>query len=363
LALEYYSYKRPYLNNNMLGKGSKFLLGLFYSDEDTLVYDNIKLSHSLSKEAIRDLKSISLKFLGPLFMTRALYKQKGWKIECIETTLIPNVGKRFDELPIQSFTCFNSSKETAGYLTNLFTFIGSPYTEDLTMIYERLDKFIHPCIIQGKFIAQKIHHSDFNIYELVDDELQRGTELIEHTLGSPRKMYWEEKKSYSTVAVIKRDKKASLLESDLYTFDVDDPLRKESLNHIPSYYFMGILPDYYEKRMNETLRLFGIEGLYSNIIKIKVSSPDKTVLYVEEFKTDAEGKTSYGLILIPHNHEIKESRDLFFYKKKMRQMLDKNKDFESSIIELNSKINPFDSWNLNSNGSLQEIERVLDSKL
>ncbi len=347
----------------MLRKGSEFLLGLFFSDDQTIVYDNIKLSHDLSKEAIRELKSISFKFLGPLFMTRNLYKQKQWKIDYIETSLTPQLRMKVDDTLMQSFTCLNSTRKTAGYITNLFTFIGSPYTEDLTMIYERLDKFIHPSIIQGKIIAQKIHDTDFDFNLLVEEEIERGIDLLEHTLGSSRKIYWEEKMAYSTVAVIKRTKKDGLLESDLYTFDLDDPLRKEALNCIPSYYFMGILPDYYEKMMNETLRLFGKDGLYSNIIKIKMSNPDMVVLYIEEFITNEDGKTSYGLILIPSNNKVKESRDLFFYKKKLRNMLDKNKNFERAVIELNSRINPFQNWNLNSDESLQNIERSLDSKL
>ena len=346
----------------MLSEGSDFLLGLFYSDEETLVYDNIKLSHSFSKEVIQELKAMSLKFLGPLFMTSDLIKQKEWKIDYIETTLSPQTEQKLDETLMQSFNCLNSSRKVAGYLTNLFTFIGSPYTEDLTMIYERLDKYIHPSIAQGKLIAQNIYGDDFDSYKLIDDEIRRGTDLIEHTLGAPRKIYWEEKKAFSTIAVIKRIKKEGLLQSDLYTFDLDDPLRKEALDRIPSYYFLSILPDYYERRMNETLRLFGKERLYSNIIKIKVSNPEMVVLYIEEFITSVSGKTSIGLILIPTNNKIKESRDLYSYKKKLRSMLDKGEDFERSIIELHSRINPFENWNLSSDDSLQKIEKLLDSK-
>ncbi|MFW9952058.1 MAG: hypothetical protein ACFFKA_18210 [Candidatus Thorarchaeota archaeon] len=346
----------------MLRKGSEFLLGLFFSDEKTLVYDNIKITHKLPKVNIQELKSISLKFLGPLFMTRNLYIQKQWKIEYIETSLTPQTGKKVDETLLQSMACLNSTRKTAGHTTNLFTFIGSPFTEDLTMIYERLDKYIHPSIAQGKIVSQKINDTNFDFDKFIDDELKRGTELILHALGSPRKIYWEEKKAYSTIAVIKRVKKDRLLESDLFTFDLDDPLRREALNRIPSYYFIGILPDYYEKRMNDTLRLFGIEELYPNIIKIKISNPDTEVLYIEEFITNGDSKIGYGLVLIPENNIIMEANDLFFYKKSLRNMLDKNKGFESSIIEINSRINPFERWNLNSSDSLQNIESRLDKK-
>jgi hypothetical protein len=347
----------------MLRKGSEFLLGLFFSDEQTIIYDHIKLSYDLPKETVRELKSMSFKFLGPLFMTRSLNNQSQWKIEYIETSLTPQSRTKVDETLMQSFTCLNTLKKTAGYITSLFTFIGSPYTEDIKIIYEKLDKYIHPSIIQGKLIAQTNYDVNFNLDLFIEDELKRGADLIEHTLGSPRKIYWEEKMAYSTVGIIKRTKKDGLLESDLYTFDLDDPLRKEALDHIPSYYFMGILPDYYEKRMNETLSLFGKDGLYSNIIKIKVSSQNRVVIYMEELVTDADGKTSLGLILIPDNEKVKESRDLFFYKKKLLSMLNKNSDFERSVIELNSRINPFENWNLNSDESFQNIERSLDNKL
>ncbi len=347
----------------MMAKGSEFLLGLFYSDENTLVYDNIKLAHNLSKKALQDLRSISFKFFGPLFMTTAMYKRKDWKIDYIETTLTPQMDESVEETLLQSFTCLNSSIKIAGSMTNLFTFIGSPYTEDLTLIYKKLNEFIHPCIVQGKLIGQNIYGIEFDYNVFIDHEIKRGTDLIEHSLGSPRKMYWEEKKAYSTIAVIKRTKIDGILTSDLYTFDIDDPLRKETLNHIPSYYFMAILPDYYEKRMNETLRLFGKKGLYPNIIKIKVSNPELEVIYMEEFITSANEKTCYGLILIPHNDIINESRDLFFYKKKLREILDKNKDFERVIVEFNSRINPFGNWNLNSDSALQSIEKLLDNEL
>ncbi|MFX1575273.1 MAG: hypothetical protein ACFFB0_21265 [Promethearchaeota archaeon] len=347
----------------MLRKGSEFLVGLFFSDDKTIVYDNIRLSYELPKETIRKLRGMSLKFLGPLFMSRNLYSQKGWKIDYIETSLTPQIRMTVDDTLMQSFTCLNSTKRKAKSITNLFSFIGSPYTEDLTMIYEKLDKYVHPSIIQGILIAQTIYGANFNFNRLIEDELKRGVDLIEHTLGSSRKIYWEEKISYSTIGIIKRTKNNGKFESDLYTFDLDDILRKEALEHIPSYYFMSILPDYYEQQMNETLRLFGKNRLNANIIKIKVSNPEKVVLYIEEFATKNDVKTSYGLILIPSNEQIKEVQDLSFYKKKLRYILNKNKDFERAVIEFNSRINPFDNWNLSSNESLKNVERYLDSKL
>ena len=114
----------------MLSKGSDFLLGLFYSDEETLVYDNIKLSHSLSKEVIQELKAMSLKFLGPLFMTSDLIKQKEWKIDYIETTLSPQTEQKLDETLMQSFNCqyyyildFNEKAGSSDHISDGFLII------------------------------------------------------------------------------------------------------------------------------------------------------------------------------------------------------------------------------------------------
>ncbi|MFW9874070.1 MAG: hypothetical protein ACFFG0_13260 [Candidatus Thorarchaeota archaeon] len=49
----------------------EIILGLFYADEDTLVFDNIKCSDDFSEEKRNELKMLSFKFLGPVFLTAA----------------------------------------------------------------------------------------------------------------------------------------------------------------------------------------------------------------------------------------------------------------------------------------------------
>ena len=51
----------------------------------------------------------------------------------------------------------------------------------------------------------------------------------------------------------------------------------------------------------------------------------------------------------------------FHFKKKLRLILDENKNFEETIIEINSRINPFEKWNTNSNESLGKIKDLLDN--
>ena len=58
------------------------ILGLFYSDEDNLIYE--RFSQDLSDESEKSLKMLSYKFLGPLFFTAASGNGSNWKIESID---------------------------------------------------------------------------------------------------------------------------------------------------------------------------------------------------------------------------------------------------------------------------------------
>jgi hypothetical protein len=83
---------------------------------------------------------------------------------------------------------------------------------------------------------------------------------------------------------------------------------------------------------------------------------------MEEFLIENQIRKSYGLILISTGEELSESYEISFFKKKLRLILDKKKNFEESVIEINSRINPFDKWNINSNETLRNIKELLDSK-
>ncbi len=338
------------------------LLGLFFSTEDNIVYEKIDLSTRLSEENIKQIKLLPMRFLGPLFMSHAYENKRKWNINFIESTLSSNQEYKIQESFIQSFLCLNSLVEVENNTTYLFAFIGSPYTEDPKLLYEKINKYIHQSIIQGRHINQKTYGVEFNYNKFISAELRRGINLIKHSLGSPRKMYWEEKKKYFSIGLIERIKNGDFVESNLYTFDTDDPLRIRFLNAIPSYYFMAILPDYFEKRIFETLKLFEKKDIYPNIRKIKLSGSNVEVLYIEEFVVENQTRKSYGLILIPTQEKLKESYEISFFKKKLRFILDEKRNFEKTIIEINSRINPFDKWSANSNEGLSKIKELLDNK-
>ncbi|MFW9895261.1 MAG: hypothetical protein ACFFD7_05600 [Candidatus Thorarchaeota archaeon] len=337
------------------------ILCLFYSDEENHVYDKIKYLDSLSSERKSMFRTLSLRFLGPLLLAEGLIREKGWILNKVESTLTFHKEILESEI-IQSFTCLNSTKLFEGNNTNLFVIIGSPYTEDVTLLYQKLIKYIHPIIIQEKIVNESINGNEFDFNKFIDAELTRGINLIEHSLGSARKMYWKKKQNYYCIGIIERIESGDIKVSNLYTFDYDDPLRNIYLSSIPSYYIMAILPDYYEDRIIEALRLFNKTNIHPSIRSIDLSNQNKKVLYLEEFLINNNEKKSYGLILVSSDTKNKNSHDQTFYKQKIRLILDKNKNFEETVIEINPKINPFEKWNLNSTDSLSRIQNVLDIK-
>ncbi|MFX1280649.1 MAG: hypothetical protein ACFFA3_14835 [Promethearchaeota archaeon] len=340
----------------------ELLLGLFFSSENNIIFEHIEVSRKILKEKKQQIKVLPMRFLGPLFMTLAYDAEKKWNINFIESTLSSNEGCMIQKSFMQSFLCIISSVEVESSMTYLFAFIGSPYTEDPKILYEKMNKYIHQSIIQGKYVNQKIHGVEFNYNTFISGELRRGVNLLKHSLGAPRKMYWEKKKSkYFSVGLIARRKYGDDVESNLYTFDPDDPLRTSLLHDIPSYYLMAILPDYFEIRILETLQLFEKKDIYPNIRTIKLSSSDLEVLYIEEFIVENQNRRSYGLILVPSREELEECYEISFFKKKLRLILDEHKNFEETIIEINSRINPFEKWNTNTSESLGKIKDLLDN--
>lgn len=343
-------------------QNKNFILGLFYSDEKNRVFEEIKINKDLSEKRKLLIKSLSLRFIGPLFLIGAMDKDQKWKLNSIESTLTSYTEKISEPDIIQSFVCLNSPKIFEGTMTNLFTFIGSSYTEDIKLIHQKLIRYIHESIIQGKIVNESVLGGEFEYFGFINKELNRGIDLIEHSLGSARKIYWEEQQTYYCIGIIERKKSADLEITNLYTFDFDDPLKNKYLSFIPSYYVMIILPDYYETRIIETLRLFNIVNVYPNIRRISLNYQDKKILYLEEFFMDYDVKKSYGLILINDNKNHEDSNNLIFYKKKIRLILDKNKNFEETVIEINHNINPFEKWNTRSEETLKNIQKLLDNK-
>lgn len=349
-------------------KAADLILGLFYSDETNIVYDNIKLSESVSKDLTelnrKYLKMLSLRFLGPLFLTSKIEIGKGWKIELLEAFLSQYQDRTIDAEMLQSFFSVNSTIESEGDFSNLFAIIGSPYTEDVKIIYNLITTYIHPGIVQSRIVNNSIKGGSFEFQGFIDNELKRGVNVINYFLGSARKMYWEEQQKYSCVGFIERrnsvEPKISNVVSNLYTFDTDDSLRFTSLNFIPSFYVMSILPNYYENRINETLTVLNKTSIYPNIRFIRLSNQKKKVIYLEEFLLENKTKRSFGVILISENEFVKEVHNLAFYKKQLRFILDKNLNMEKTIIKINSKINPFDKWDTLSEDGLEKIKEDLD---
>lgn len=342
-------------------KNADTILGLFYSNENNLIFDKIKFSENLSKEKDENLRMLSYKFLSPIFLTAASSKEANWKIDLVESSLSLYQGITKDVDIIQSFFNLNSSIELEGGITNLYALIGSPYTEDIKSIYKRLGKYIHPSIIQGKIVNESIFGSDFNFTNYIKNELNRGINLIECALGGSRKMHWETQQNYYCLGLIERKNSTDSKILNLYTFDKDDPLRKKLLPYIPSYYVMTILPDFYEKLILETLALFDKKSNYPNIRFINLSSLKKKVIYLEEFLTKNGANRSFGVILTPENELTSECKNLSFYKKNLRLLLDANKD----LGEILSIINPNfknEKWSAISDEELDKIRILLDQK-
>ncbi len=350
-------------------KAHDLILALFFSDAYSLVFENIKLSEesteSLPESSRDDLKSLSLKFLGPLFLTANIEGGKNWKMESIESSLTLKQKITGDVDLIQSFFTLNSSLESEGNMTNLFALIGSPYTEDIKLIYEKMVKFIHPSIIQGRIMNESVYADNFNFNEFIKEELRRGVNLIEYSLGSARRMggtYWEEQKDYHCIGIIERVKSDDLNTSHLYTYEPDDPIVSDLLQFIPSFYVMAIIPEYYEYHIKQTLKLFQITSVHPNLRVIKLTLEDKQVIYLEEYLVENEIIRSLGVILISENEIFKDSKNLSHYKKDLRLILDKRNDLLKSVVGFSSKFDPFNKWDTNSEEGLNNIKNLFDKK-
>jgi len=336
------------------------ILGLFYSDQDNIIYDKVKFSESLSNERKNELSMLSFKFLGPVFLTAASGSEEDWKIEFIESSLSLRRGVTLDVDIIQSFFSLNSSIKSEDGITNLFALIGSEYTEDINEIYNILAKYIHPSICQGKIANEGLVGSRFNFHKFIKNELERGIKFLDYSLGSSRKVPWEKQQKYTCVGLIERLISEGSKTSNLYTFDKSDPLRKEALMLIPSFYVMSILPDYYENLIDETLNLFNKTSVYSNIRLIHLRCLDKRIVYLEEFVVENDIKKSYGAILVQDNKNIETSNNIFHYKKNLRLILDSPKELNDIINKINPRFK-YIKWATKSNEDLDNIKMHLDS--
>ncbi|MFX1337166.1 MAG: hypothetical protein ACFFDK_01010 [Promethearchaeota archaeon] len=339
-------------------KDDERILGLFFSDKDNLIYDNIKFSENLSEESKNQLNMLSYKFLGPIFLTAASSNGDTWKIEKIESSLSHYQGRLSDIL--QSFFSLNSSIKSEEGVSNLFTLIGSPHTEDIKDIYNILTKFVHPSILQGKIVNEDLLGNKFLFHKFIKSELIRGLHLIDYSLGSTRKIYWEKQHNYSCVGLLERIITERSKVSNLYTYDENDPLRKKAINLIPSYYIMCILPDYYENLIGETLKLFNKTSVFANIRSIDLSNQTKKVIYLEEFHIEAKTKRSYGAILVQDDEILSTPKKFSFFKKNFRLILDGNKEL-SEILKLFNVNFKLKKWETQTDEGLNHISAILDN--
>ncbi|MFX0021422.1 MAG: hypothetical protein ACFE9S_03795 [Candidatus Hermodarchaeota archaeon] len=336
------------------------ILGLFYADEDNLVFDNVKYADNFSDMKINDIKMLSYRFLGPVFLTAASGVGYNWKIEFIETSLSVRDTNLDNTDVLQSFFTLNSSVDTRLGTTNLFVLISTPFTEDVKLIYNKISNYIHPSIIQGKIVNENLSGSRFDFNRLINSELERGINLIEYSLGSSRKAYWEQEQRFYCVGLIERKNAEDTRISNLYTFDKDDPLRKMYLDDIPSYYVMSILPDYYEHLISETLEVYDKKGVYPNIRMITLKYKDKKVVYLEEYTIENDISKSYGVILVQKTDENEENKKLSYYKKNLRLLLDQHKDLKEFLKIMNPRFK-YKRWGAISNEELDKIGLILDN--
>ncbi|TFG25216.1 MAG: hypothetical protein EU532_11870 [Promethearchaeota archaeon] len=334
------------------------ILGLFFSNEDNLIYDNIKFSENLTDDKKNQLNMLSYRFLGPVFLTAAISNGDKWNITLIESSLSHYQGQVSDV--IQSFFSLNSSITSEDGITNLFALIGSPYTEDLNELYNILTKYIHPSIIQGKIVNEDLLGNRFNFHKFIRSEMIRGLHLINYSLGASRKVYWKMQHNYSCVGLIERIISHENKKFCLYTYDENDPLRKETLKFIPSYYVMCILPDYYENLIDETLHIFNKASLFANIRLINLSNHDKKVIYLEEFKVEKNIKKRYGVILVQDCKSLGNPKKISYYKKNLRLILDGNKELNQNLELFNPKFTN-KKWITQSEEDLNRIKALLDN--
>lgn len=338
---------------------TEIVLGLFYSDENNLIFDNIKFSENLSENSINQLKMLPYKFFGPVFLTAASGKEN-WEINLIESSLSLLRKRNYDADIIQTFFSLNSSKELAeDQTTHLFALVGSPHTEDVKLLYDKLVKYIHPSIIQGKLVQEKMINDEFQFKKFIKSELIRGLNLIDYSLGASRRIYWEEQQKYFCIGMIERIFENGSKSSNFYTFDKDNPLRKHVLPFIPSFYIFTILPDYYENLIDETLKTFDKTGIYPHIRRIELKSQEKQAIYMEEFKEEKDVRKSYGVILIPEGQTVKEGDSITYYKRNLRDILDGHKDLSEVLKKLNPQFKN-EKWCTSTDEDLNKIRACFD---
>ena len=125
-------------------------------------------------------------------------------------------------------------------------------------------------------------------------------------------------------------------------------------------YVMSILPDYYEHLISETLDLYDKRGVSPKIRLIRLIHENKKVIYLEEFILENSIFKSYGVILVQQNPGTEEIHNLSYYRKILRNILDRKKNLRD-VIKI---INPYFEdvrWGAILDEELNQIAEVLDN--
>lgn len=344
-------------------RGSNNLIGLFFSDENNLVYKKIQHFLDISEQKATELEMLTFKFFGPVYMTAAENSKQQWKIDFIEASLGLKQGMNTNWKNLQSFFTLNSSYPTEkGEITHLSAFISSPYTEDYEPLYDKFTEYIHPCLVQGNIFKKKTSNGEFKERRFIREELDRGLQLLNYNLGSARKMYLKEHQKFFCIGVIKNFYKDGKKLSKFYTFDKDDQLISDINENIPSFYIISTIPNYYETLLTNTIDLFNISAYSANLRRINLSSQEKEVVYIEEYVVKEDKKESIGVILIPAPKELlDQSENISMYRKKIRTHLDNGKAYEIDdfLKAFNARFST-QEWDISSEQGLNEIQINLD---
>lgn len=337
------------------------LTGLFYSDENNLIFKKINHFKPLSEEKKIELEMLPFKFLGPVYMTDAENIKEGWRIDFVEATLYLTQSSTAKADQLQSFFSLNSNMPSMnGEMTYLSAVVSTPHTEDIKPLYEKMTHYIHPSIVQGQYYKSLITKDGFKPAKFINNELERGINLLEYNLGSARKMYLEEHQKFYCIGIITNEIVDSKKSSLFYTFDKTDTLCDSVCLEIPSYYIISTLPSYYERLIKDTLQLFEIKGIEPNLRTINLSFREKQVIYIEEYSVSNSQKKSIGAVLIPANDAYsKETKNISIYRRKLRTYLDRNSPIKDSLDSFNSQFSTY-QWAISSEQDLTNIKINLD---
>ena len=337
------------------------LTGLFYSDENNLIFKKINYFKPISEEKKIEMEMLPFKFLGPVYMTDAENIKEGWRIDFVEATLYLTQSRASKADQLQSFFSLNSNMPSmSGEMTYLSAVVSTPHTEDIKPLYEKMIHYIHPSIVQGQYYQEIMNKGDFKPSKFINKELERGVNLLEYNLGSARKVYLTEHQKFYCIGlitnIIENDEKKSIF----YTFDKSDSLCESMCLEIPSYYIISTLPSYYERLIKDTLQLFEIQGIEPNLRTINLSFRKKQVIYIEEYSVNNSQKQSIGAVLIPATNEnSKESKNISMFRKILRSHLDKGGNIEDSLDNFNPQFSTY-KWFISSEEDLTNIKINLD---